>query len=319
MSNYLSGVVLKKLLYVLLLASGVAVPAYAETPLESCYKKAGDQGRRAVGPCLESMLKAAEKEMTAALDQARREAKSLAEVTGRNKSVISLEASQKAFLAYRDAQCRFAMDLVDAGTGAGDTQRDCMVRLTAARALELDPEGRSRGPSFDCTKPLSGSVEEMICRDGALAALDRKLADVYAAAGKIAAMQKPNLLPAEQRGWIKGRNDCWKSDDRRACVESEYARRIAELQARYRLVPPRGPFFWACENNPANEVVVTFFETDPPTAMLERGDQTVVAFSAPAGSGAKYVGRNETFWEHQGEARVTWGHGAPEMRCVQRR
>ena len=35
----------------------------------------------------------------------------------------------------------------------------------------------------------------------------------------------------------------------------------------------------------------------------------------PSGSGAKYQGRNETFWEHHGEALIIWSHGAPEMRC----
>lgn len=293
-------------------------PARADTPLATCYKQAGERGRLAVGPCLDAMLKEAERDMAAALGEARRDAQSLAQATGRNKSVVSLEASQKGFLAYRDAQCRFAMDLMDAGTGAGDVQRDCMVRLTKARTQELDPDGKAAGPSFDCTKKLSGSVEPMICADRALAVLDRKLAGVYAAASKIAVKAQPNLLPAEQRGWIKGRNECWKSDDKRGCVESEYVRRIAELQARYRLVASRGPFFWGCENNPANEVVVTYFETDPRTAILERGDQSVVAYAAPAASGAKYVGRNEIFWEHQGEARVTWGYGAAEMRCRQR-
>jgi hypothetical protein len=42
-----------------LFAWGAVVPAHAETPLEACYRKAGDGGRRAVGPCLDSMLKAA--------------------------------------------------------------------------------------------------------------------------------------------------------------------------------------------------------------------------------------------------------------------
>jgi len=28
-----------------------------------------------------------------------------------------------------------------------------------------------------------------------------------------------------------------------------------------------------------------------------------------------YEGRNEMFWEHQGEARIVWGYQAPEMTC----
>jgi membrane-bound inhibitor of C-type lysozyme len=38
--------------------------------------------------------------------------------------------------------------------------------------------------------------------------------------------------------------------------------------------------------------------------------------SEVAASGAKYVGRNESLWERQGEATVVWGYGAKPMRCV---
>jgi uncharacterized protein len=124
------------------------------------------------------------------------------------------------------------------------------------------------------------------------------------------------VLHAEQRGWIKGRNDCWKSADKRACVQDEYVRRIAELQARYRLVPGRGPFSFACDGNPANEVVVTYFQTEPPTLIAERGDSTSLMFQQPSASGARYLGRNESFWEHQGVATIVWGYGAPKMRCT---
>jgi hypothetical protein len=36
----------------------------------------------------------------------------------------------------------------------------------------------------------------------------------------------------------------------------------------------------------------------------------------PAASGSRYQGRNESYWEHQGEARVVWGWQAPELRCL---
>ena len=90
-------------------------------------------------------------------------------------------------------------------------------------------------------KVEAGSIEEMVCKDKGLSALDRRLAEVYAAASKKAVNEQPPVLKAEQRGWIKGRNDCWKSDDRRKCVEDNYRLRIAELQAKYRLVPGTGP------------------------------------------------------------------------------
>ncbi|MGA8018861.1 MAG: lysozyme inhibitor LprI family protein [Desulfobacterales bacterium] len=89
------------------------------------------------------------------------------------------------------------------------------------------------GPSFDCSK-AAGSIEQMICKDDVLSTMDHKMAEVYAAATKKAVNEHPPLLKAEQRGWIKGRNDCWESEDERKCAEESYRRRIAELQARYR-------------------------------------------------------------------------------------
>ena len=77
--------------------------------------------------------------------------------------------------------------------------------------------------------------------------------------------------------------------------------------------------FYVCDGQPANQVVATFFQTEPPSAIAERGDQTSWMVQQPAASGARYQGRNETLWEHQGEAVITWGYGAPEMRCQAKR
>ena len=175
------------------------------------------------------------------------------------------------------------------------------------------------GPSFDCSKAQKGSIEELICKDEGLSMLDRKMATVYAEAAKKAINEHPPVLKAEQRGWIKGRNDCWKSQDKRKCIEESYRRRIAELQALYRLVPANGPFWYSCDGDPRNEVVVTFFTTDPPTLEAERGDSVSLMFLQPSSSGSKYQGRNESLWEHQGEVRIVWGYGSPEMRCSKKR
>jgi uncharacterized protein len=191
------------------------------------------------------------------------------------------------------------------------------VFMLALGCWRIAGTAMAQGPSFDCSK-ASGSIEEMVCRDDELSALDRKLAGVYAAASKIAVSERPPVLTSEQRGWIKGRNDCWKSQTPRDCTASAYRLRIAELQARYRLVPPKGPFWYFCNDNPRDEVVVNFFQTDPPTLIAERGDQVSLMVLQPSGSGSKYQGRNESFWEHQGEAVVVWGYGSPEMRCKKR-
>ncbi|MBX3618065.1 MliC family protein [Nitrosomonas sp.] len=181
-----------------------------------------------------------------------------------------------------------------------------------------DRELKVRGSSFACDKTKPGSIEAMICDDKELSALDRKLANVYAATSKKAVNQYPPVLKAEQRGWIKGRDECWKTADRRECVRSEYERRIVELQALYRLVSYNGPVYFICNDNPSNEVIVTFFRTDPPTLIAEHGDNISLMYLQPSGSGSKYQGRNEMFWEHQGQALITWGYEAPEMRCIKK-
>jgi uncharacterized protein len=192
----------------------------------------------------------------------------------------------------------------------------CMVLLLGFSAT--GGTAMAQGPSYACDKVEAGSIEALICEDKDLSALDRELSAVYAAASSKATNEHPPVLKVEQRGWVKERNDCWKSDDKPRCVRDEYKRRIAELQARYRLVSGSGPVTFVCDGEPTNEVIATFFRTDPPTLVAERGDSVSLMYLQPSGSGARYRGRNETFWEHQGEARITWGHGAPTMRCKKR-
>lgn len=177
-------------------------------------------------------------------------------------------------------------------------------------------EPKASSPAFNCRRAGGGTVVKLICGDAELAAMDRQVAAAYAKALKKARNERPPVLKAEQRGWIKGRDDCWKATDVRACVVDAYQLRTVELQARYRLVPSTGPFTWVCDGNPANQVVVTHFETDPPSLIAERGDQTSLMRLQPAASGTRYVGRNESLWEHQGEATVVWGYQAPEMHCT---
>jgi membrane-bound inhibitor of C-type lysozyme len=122
-------------------------------------------------------------------------------------------------------------------------------------------------------------------------------------------------MRAEQSGWIKGRSECSKDSEVRACIEREYRDRVVALQATSRLVAYTGPVFYACTNakGEKSQVVATFHKTDPPSTLVERGDRTVLGMLVPAASGAKYEGANLVFWEHQGEAQVTWMDA--ELKC----
>lgn len=160
-----------------------------------------------------------------------------------------------------------------------------MIVLLAA------PAWSQSGPSFDCTKAES-SAEELICAEPDLAALDRDLAGFYRqalrSAQQDASSQAADLLRATQRGWIKGRDDCWKAEDLRRCVEDNYQLREAELVTQWMLMDPTSVATWACEGNPANEVVTFFFDTSVPSVRFERGDSISTGVLVPTASGARY-------------------------------
>lgn len=165
------------------------------------------------------------------------------------------------------------------------------------------------GPAFDCQK-ASHEIETAICKDADLSALDRKLANKFAEAKKNLSNEQIDELTTEQRGWIKGRNDCWKADDKKACAAALYSRRIVTLEARYGLANVGASVYFACNDGAADELIFTPIETNPPSANLVRGNSTATVILDPAGSGSKYTGDNGvSFWSKGDAAVVEWPEG----------
>lgn len=86
-------------------------------------------------------------------------------------------------------------------------------------------------PSFKCG-PSAHEIEQLICSNDELAALDLSLNNLYKAVLKNTPAKAQRRLKTEQAGWVKGRNDCWKADDKVACTRAEYESRINELKDR---------------------------------------------------------------------------------------
>lgn len=189
------------------------------------------------------------------------------------------------------------------------------IRMLLSLSIGLFPIFSSASPSFDCNAVKKSSIEKLICGNEELSALDLKLSNTYNDALKKVDDKTLSSLKAMQRGWIKGRNDCWKSDDQKQCIADSYINRIVELQAEYELVKPSGPFVYLCPDSTPNRIEVFYFPTDPPTAKAKRGDQTSFMYAQATASGVRYQGPNESLWEHQGEILVSWGYGSKEMIC----
>ncbi|MEJ2541235.1 MAG: MliC family protein [Gemmatimonadota bacterium] len=196
--------------------------------------------------------------------------------------------------------------------------------LMLSAGLSAPGMAAQTAPAFDCSA-ADGAVQALICSDPELAGLDRELQRTFDEAVAVlegyGAARADTELPefrTEQRGWISGRDECWKAEDVRSCTEEAYRRRIAEIQAAYRLVEPTATVHWSCQGNPANEFVTTFFATDPPAAVIERGGQTRVALQTPTASGARYEAPfGAFFWIKGREATVEWPQGT-RLRCAER-
>lgn len=168
-------------------------------------------------------------------------------------------------------------------------------------------------PAFDCTQTTEDSIQNLICQEPALAQLDHTLANTIAAAKENASNMQLSMLTDEQPEWRGQLGDCKNDEDQIACLKWHYERRIAELQVRHELVPSNGPFRFSCGETDIN---ITFHQSTPQTLVAIRGEAESLMYIAPSASGSKYESDNESFWEHQGEARIIWGTNAKELTCT---
>lgn len=179
-----------------------------------------------------------------------------------------------------------------------------ILALLAQGALAADP-------SFDCAKAES-SAEEAVCASDGLASMDRELARLY-----LLAVSEPDLsedrlreLKGTQRGWIKGRDDCWKSSlGLEACVAAEYAFRIMDIRTGYAVSrtvdgASDGPYPYVCEGLDA-VLSAVFVTTSEPMVALRWQQNAIALPQEPAASGARYAAQGYEFWISGSEAMLT--------------
>ncbi|MFM4945202.1 MliC family protein [Aeromonas bivalvium] len=173
-------------------------------------------------------------------------------------------------------------------------------------------------PSFDCAKAHS-AAEQLVCQDAGLAALDNELAALYPKAIAEFSPEQQKSERAMQRGWLKGRNDCWKAGDLRQCVEESYQLRITELQIKGGQLRVPSPVDYQCANN---VTLSTYFynEAKLPAAMINLSEgnnqQQVLAYQTPSASGARYEGQNLTLFTKGSDARLE-RYGEPTLSCTE--
>lgn len=189
--------------------------------------------------------------------------------------------------------------------------------------------GFAADPSFDCAAAGS-EAETAICADAGLAALDRELARLYQLALSDPALdaEARATLQATQRGWIKGRDDCWKADaGLEGCIAAEYALRIHEIREGSAVARSGdeadvsiGPTTWRCDGL-SGPLSVTFVNVEPgPLVAIRWGAEALVLPIARSASGARYASEAEPggpalFWT-KGDQATFAAPGGPDLACA---
>ena len=81
-------------------------------------------------------------------------------------------------------------------------------------------------PSFDCDGAKT-EVERLICTDDELAALDVKLAKMFASALAKAPADAVTALKASQKAWRKQLLKCGKDGNPHQCIHNAYSSRLS--------------------------------------------------------------------------------------------
>lgn len=188
--------------------------------------------------------------------------------------------------------------------------------------LSLSEDNSSLQPTFDCNKAIT-EVEIAICQDHSLIKLDNQLHAVFQQAidkaGSIDDLPDKAVkqLKATQRGWIKGRNECWKAQKSIVgCIESSYLDRIAYLQAKCLLVSPLKTEHYFCKNSRA-EFYVAFFPTEPLASVaVEMGDKREIYIAKNKQDQKRFDGDFGAYLEFNGnEATLVWDQFKPALTC----
>ncbi len=164
---------------------------------------------------------------------------------------------------------------------------------------------------IDCGR-AEGSAQTLVCGDAELTALDAALAAEFDAVLAAPGADR-RTLALEQSGWARGRDDCWKATDPRACVWEAYQTRRVDLKIQHGSLVVPTPVAYACEPGDKPFAITYYDAIEPRAAVVTWGDDQAIAFARPTASGTLYTRDGLSVREHQGVVDVDfWGNA---LRC----
>lgn len=194
---------------------------------------------------------------------------------------------------------------VTASSGGGDVVIAALASSDVATASVVASKRAADVPSFACAE-ASLPAEKIVCASRELAAMDQQLNETYGDAMRAWPADEQIRQRAAQKRWLAQRNACSKAVDSPVCLRDAYKRRQIELQIQSGKLQAPTPIGYLCKGLEGEPFSVAFYATDPPAAVLTRGDRQVVTLAMPDGSGTRYTAPGVEFSGHEGEASVTW-------------
>jgi uncharacterized protein len=148
--------------------------------------------------------------------------------------------------------------------------RHIVASITATLFLiAMVPNQATFAASFNCSAPRLAKVEQDICGDEKLSALDSKLGSLYAAARSNASDAEKAAIVATQRTWMAERNKCPDF----ACLNDAYKARIAQMSSTLESTPDSAPDSGNLAPSPPT--------VSTPEPIPSRNDQQVTATAQP--------------------------------------
>jgi uncharacterized protein YecT (DUF1311 family) len=132
------------LLMIAAVSSAMSIAAYADdaSELNDCIAKQGSSNA-SINQCMSNIF--VERDQT--LNSTYQQAMQIAKTDDANSSTANssanqsgLKAAEKAWLAYRDAECTAEGATMDGGTGTGGVIIGCKTRMTEARTAEINSQ-----------------------------------------------------------------------------------------------------------------------------------------------------------------------------------
>ncbi|HSG30155.1 MAG TPA: BPTI/Kunitz-type proteinase inhibitor domain-containing protein [Thermodesulfobacteriota bacterium] len=147
---------IKNILPGLLLLAVLIIPCISNSsPLSECNKES--ENKKELSKCLDAKLKKAEASLDNKVLEIRKKMEQKSIKSNQIYPIRSFNLSQQSYLIYRKTNCNWYFDKSFPGSGSSELLKNCLIKMTLDRILELDSSIETVNPSADKTDKSSSS------------------------------------------------------------------------------------------------------------------------------------------------------------------